>query len=486
MKLHELLGMTALSTPPGMENLEVAGIAGDSREVRKGEVFVAAKGFTTDGHKYIRQALEAGALLAFTEFPVEEGLSKRIIVNPEGNNRKLLAELSAIFYREPWMELRTTGITGTNGKTSTAHMIRWILERNGVQTGIMGTIGHVIGGESVPADVTTPDSLTIAKYMRRMADSGDRACVMEVSSHAIALERVHKVRFDAAVFTNISQDHLDFHADMKEYLETKKKLFGLLKDNGRSIVGTYAPNSPSVPGAVTFGEAPDNTWTISEATSGIGGSSFIMQRGGARISVKVRAPGRFNVYNAAGAIAATVELGIPATSAAEALSSFRGVPGRMEAVDCGQDFLVAVDYAHTPDALERVLSQGKLIAANRLLAVFGCGGDRDPVKRPIMGRIAALHADIAIVTSDNPRTEDPGAIIEEILEGFSGQREPLVEPDRRRAIRTAIEKARAGDVVIIAGKGHEDYQILGREKVHFDDREQAAEALRERGYECTH
>jgi len=365
-------------------------------------------------------------------------------------------------------------------------MLRWILEAAGIPTGIMGTVGHIAGGQPISASVTTPDSLDVARYMRMMADSGDRACVMEVSSHALALSRVSRVLFDIALFTNITQDHLDFHKNMDDYLNAKKKLFGLLKPDGRSLVGSYSPNWPRVPGAMTFGEDLNDNFRISGTEVGLTGSRFVLHTAGGETRVRISAPGRFNIYNAAGAVAAAVQLGVQAEDAAAALVSFRGVPGRMEAVDCGQDFLVAVDYAHTPDALERVLSQGKALAGKRLIAVFGCGGDRDRRKRPIMGGIAEREADVVIVTSDNPRTENPETIIQEILEGISDRTVTVVEPSRGIAIRLAVSMASGGDVVIIAGKGHEDYQILGAKRIHFDDREYAREALQERGFKCVH
>ncbi len=484
MNLTELLAETRVPVHNSIKDKSIQGVTNDSRKVKADWLFVAVKGFSSDGHSFVEQALESGAAAVIVERPLTGMKHRSILVNPTGNNRELLAGLSAVFYGSPWMELKTVGITGTNGKTSTAHMLRWILEKNGIRTGIMGTVGHIAGGVPIPADVTTPDSLEVASYMRRMADAGDRACVMEVSSHALALDRVSSVRFDAAVFTNISQDHLDFHRDMEDYLETKKKLFSLLKENGKSVIGAYAPNWPRIPGAGTFGEKEDCTWRITCASSGINGSRFIMVKDGVRTEVSMKAPGRFNIYNAAGAMAAAEELGIEPGKAAEALESFTGVPGRMESVHCGQNFLVAVDYAHTPDALQRVLSQGKNIAEKRLIAVFGCGGDRDSRKRPLMGEIAHREADFAIVTSDNPRTEDPQKIIRDILKGFPPESSPIVEPDRKKAIHMAIEMAGEGDVVIIAGKGHEDYQILGREKIHFDDREHAGEALRNRGFNC--
>lgn len=482
--LKELFAAAGLKSSPATGSIEITDIIEDSRKAGPGSLFVAVKGFSTDGHLYIQQALESGASAVVTERVVPGIDSSLVTVNPLGDNRPLLAHLSAAFFQYPWMEMKTVGITGTNGKTSTAHMLRWILEKNGIQTGIMGTVGHIAGGTEIEASVTTPGSLQVAEYMRKMADAGDRACVMEVSSHALALHRVSSVRFDAALFTNISQDHLDFHADMDEYLKTKLKLFPLMKETGVAVVGTYAPHWPSIPSSVTFGENGSDSYRISDIHVAPGGSRFNLYCSAGVEEVRTSAPGRFNVYNAAGAIAAAVELGVPLSSASTALESFTGVPGRMESVGCGQDFLVAVDYAHTPDALERVLTQGKLLAHGKLLAVFGCGGDRDSKKRPVMGEIAARIADVAFVTSDNPRTENPEEIIKDILAGIEDRDTVVVQSDRAEAIALAIETAQPGDVVIIAGKGHEDYQILGLKKIHFDDREQARAALIGRGFKC--
>ncbi len=484
MKLNDLLRGTEVSLPAELADELVTGLAYDSRKVFPGFVFVAIKGFSSDGHSFIENALASGAVAVIAERPVTEINSPAVLINPSGDNRNLLAEISAVFFRNPWEEMKTAGITGTNGKTSTAHILRWIMESRGIQTGIMGTVGHIAGGRNISASVTTPESLDVAGYMREMADCGDKVCVMEVSSHALALSRVNNVRFDAALFTNISQDHLDFHPTMEDYLDTKKKIFSLTKKNGVRIVGTYAPGWPEITGSITFGERACDTYRITGIKVRFSGSSFTLCTPEGDYPVIVKAPGRFNIYNAAGAIAAAVQLGVPAACAVKAVSSFPGVPGRMERVDCGQVFLVAVDYAHTPDALERVLKQGVHLAENKLIAVFGCGGDRDNRKRPVMGRIAVENADVVIVTSDNPRTENPSAIINEILAGIPKGFNPLVEQDRSEAIRMAIKMAEEGDVVIIAGKGHEDYQILGKEKIHFDDREQARAALADRRYKC--
>ncbi len=482
--LKDLLEKTGISLSEKYENQIVSAIAYDSREVIPGSVFIAIKGFSTDGHKYIENALDSGAVAVFSERACPGIESRLVFVNPTGDNRSLLASMAAKFYSNPWNDMKTVGITGTNGKTSTAHILSWILEDRGINTGVMGTVGHTAGGRSIPASVTTPDSLEITKYMSEMVSGGDKACVMEVSSHALALQRVRSVRFDVTLFTNISQDHLDFHSDMEDYLNTKKQLFSLTKQNGIKVVGTYAEGWPEIKDAVTFGERPKDTYTISDIEVGLSGSSFTLQTPEGEFSVAVKAPGRFNVYNAAGAIVAANQIGVSLADAVKAVRSFPGVPGRMERVDCSQEFLVAVDYAHTPDALERVLRQGAILAENRLIAVFGCGGDRDNRKRPVMGKIAVENADVAIVTSDNPRTEDPTSIISDILKGIPASYKPLVEADRGAAIKKAIDMADKGDVVIIAGKGHEDYQILGKTKIHFDDREQARNALADRGFKC--
>lgn len=476
MRLSRLLA--GLGVVTGGYDPEIAQVTCDSREAVPGALFVALKGFSSDGHLHVREAFEAGASAVLAEVPVEPGDS-RILVNPAGNNRELLATLAARFFREPWNDIRTAGITGTNGKTSTAHMLAWILKAGGVRTGIMGTVGHVVAGEALPAAVTTPDSVTTTRLMRAMVDGGDGACVMEVSSHALSLDRVSAVRFDTGVFTNITQDHLDFHGTMDEYLKAKLRLLELLKPGGRPVFGSSCREWPSVPGAVTFGYETGDDFLITEAETGIQGSRYRLHTPEGVFTMLTGAPGTFSILNSAGAAAAAFVLGVPLEVSVAALGSFTGVPGRMERVDGGRDFLVAVDYAHTPDALSRVLTQGRELAEGRLISIFGCGGDRDPGKRPLMGAISERTAHLSIITSDNPRTEDPVKIIEDILSGIGDRSRVIVEPDRRKAIRLGVSMAGPGDVVIIAGKGHEDYQILGTRKIRFDDREEARRALEE-------
>lgn len=477
MKLAPLLAGTGIEVPDRLAGIEVTAVCNDSRRASPGSLFLAVKGFREDGHGFIANALASGSVAAVAESAVEVS-SGTVLVNPLGDNRALLGLVAARLFGRPWEALKTVGITGTNGKTSSAHMTRWILERHGIRCGLMGTVGHIVSGTSVDAVETTPDSLRVTELMAAMRDGGDAACVMEVSSHALSLRRVEEVRFDAALFTNITQDHLDFHGTMGGYLEAKMHLLDLLKPGGSPVFGTYAPGWIVPPGALTFGSTGGETFVIEAASVSIRGITYRLGGRAGGVSVSMRTPAMVNVYNSAGAIAACVSLGIDAASAAASLAGFPGVPGRLESVDEGQDFLVAVDYAHTPDALERVLMQARELTEGRVIVVFGAGGDRDRAKRPLMGRIAETLADIVFVTSDNPRTEDPRAIIGDILAGTAGSPAVHVEPDRRAAIRSGIAVAAAGDVVIIAGKGHEDYQILGRTRIRFDDREEARTALR--------
>lgn len=477
MNLSALL--FGLGIDAGFYDPDITLVTADSRSVVHGALFVAVAGFRTDGHLHIPEAVSAGAAAVITEKPVDISF-RGVLSNPAGNNRTLLSVLAARFYREPWASLTTAGITGTNGKTSTAHMLAWILRSGGLSTGVLGTVGHTVAGNFVPADVTTPDALETARLMRAMVDQGDSACVMEVSSHALSLARVDQVRFDTAVFTNISQDHLDFHGTMEEYLKAKLRLLDLLKPGGTPVLGSASREWAGTLNALFFGSLPTDDFMVNHASTGIDGSSFTLRTPEGRFEATLRAPGTFSIVNAAGSIAAASVLGIPVEKSVAALATFPGVPGRMERVEGAKGFLVAVDYAHTPDALERVLAQGRDLAEGRLISVFGCGGDRDPGKRPLMGAISRKLAGISVVTSDNPRTEDPMEIIGEILTGIGDMENVIVEPDRRKAIRLAVSIARPGDVVIIAGKGHEDYQILGTRKIHFDDREEAVIALRER------
>jgi UDP-N-acetylmuramoyl-L-alanyl-D-glutamate--2,6-diaminopimelate ligase len=410
--------------------------------------------------------------------------------------RAAMAPFAARFWGDPTAELRVVGITGTNGKTTTAFLVREVLEAAGIQSGMLGTVRQVVGGAEEEAERTTPEAIDLQATFRRMLEAGDRACVMEVSSHALALHRADAIHFEVALFTNLTQDHLDFHGDMEDYFRSKRKLFEIgpktsivnLDDPyGRRLSGEFNCLTFSAKGAsadLTAANASFDTggakFTASYPPTGLkpasGAGSWPV---GGGVEVRTGLPGDFNVANALGAFAAVTALGVSAEVAAGGLARAQRVPGRFEPIDEGQGFAVLVDYAHTPDSLENVLRAARRLTEGRVIAVFGAGGDRDRDKRPQMGRAGAELADLAIVTSDNPRSEEPEAIIGEIVAGIENAAAVEVEVDRRAAIALALGRARAGDTVVIAGKGHEQGQELedGR-KIPFDDREVAREELR--------
>jgi UDP-N-acetylmuramoyl-L-alanyl-D-glutamate--2,6-diaminopimelate ligase len=389
-----------------------------------------------------------------------------------------MAHAAARFHGDPTARLKVVGITGTNGKTTSAFLVREILEAAGIRTGLLGTVKSVVGGQERTVERTTPEAIDLQATFAEMLDAGDVACAMEVSSHALELHRATGIHYAVAGFTNLTQDHLDFHPDMEAYFQAKRRLFEM--DVAARVVNADDPYgrrlAEEYPDAVTFGIDSDADVRATDVRSGFSGSRFKVD--GHEFSVPM--PGRFNVLNALGAIAAARALGVGDDVTARALRDAGRVPGRFEPVDEGQEFAVVVDYSHTPDSLENVLVAARELATGRVICVFGCGGDRDRGKRPLMGEIAARLADVAIVTSDNPRSEDPEAIIDEVMAGISGGAADVErEVDRRRAIRQAVEAAAAGDVVVIAGKGHEQGQeFAGGRKEPFDDVQVAHEALR--------
>jgi UDP-N-acetylmuramoyl-L-alanyl-D-glutamate--2,6-diaminopimelate ligase len=412
------------------------------------------------------------------------------------DTRRALALLSARFYGDPSARMKMIGVTGTNGKTTTTNLVAAVLAAAGRKVGLLGTIHNRIGDKILPVKHTTPESRDLQQLLGEMAEEGVETCVMEVSSHALALRRVEGCEFDVAVFTNLTQDHLDFHRNMEDYLAAKLKLFSGLVLPGKKKDGKYAVINADDRYAAAFKEAaggtvytygvkePADVWAEDIVVNARGVGFTVRGRWGV-CPLKLGMTGLFNVYNTLAAFTAAAAMGIPVDTIKEALESTRGVPGRFELVDSGQDFAVIVDYAHTPDGLENILKTARQIAAGRLITVFGCGGDRDRTKRPLMGEIAAAYSDHAIITSDNPRTEDPLKIIEDVEAGVRPAAEKggyTVEPDRRKAIRLAVETARPGDVVVIAGKGHEDYQIIGTQKFPFDDRREVTAALRDMGF----
>ena len=451
----------------GRDGVEIADLAYDSRRVTPGALFVCVPGATVDGHEHAAAAVAAGAVAVVCERPLAVAVPQ--IVVPDA--RSAMAPLANRFFGEPTRTLRVAGVTGTNGKTTTAYVTRAILEAAGIRCGLLGTIEQVVGGVAEPVERTTPEAIDLQRTFRRMLDAGDRACAMEVSSHALDLHRVDGVRFTAAAFTNLSQDHLDFHGTMEEYFAAKARLF-----DGRCPTATNAgdPYGTRLDATIRYGAATAEV-RAEDVHLEPGGSRFRLVTPAGAIAVQTSLRGAFNVANVLAAASLAHLMEVPLEAVAAGVASLDGVPGRLEAVEAGQPFPVLVDYAHTPDALATVLQTARGITRGRLIVVFGCGGDRDRAKRPLMGGVASRLADEVIVTSDNPRSEDPDAIIAEILAGIV--RPVMVEPDRRVAIRAALARATEADVVVIAGKGHEQGQEAAGSKVPFDDRLVAREAL---------
>jgi UDP-N-acetylmuramoyl-L-alanyl-D-glutamate--2,6-diaminopimelate ligase len=463
----------------GAPEVEISGLAYDNRSVTTGTLFFCVPGFKVDGHDFAPDAVERGAAALVTQRELALGVPEVVVEDV----RAAMAEVASRFYGEPTHTLDVVGITGTNGKTTSAFLTRWILEQAGRRTGLLGTVTSIVGGRSEAVERTTPEAIDLQATFARMLAEGDSACVMEVSSHALHLHRVDGIHFAARVFTNLTQDHLDFHPTMEDYFAAKRMLFE--REGGPSIVNAddeYGRRlAAEIPGALTFGIDHAADYRATEVRFDTAGSYFLLSApGGAKLPVQTRLPGLFNVSNALAAIAATHSIGVPLAGAVGALADAEPPPGRFEPVDEGQEFAVLVDYAHTPDSLDNVLRAAREITQGRLHVVFGAGGDRDQSKRPLMGRVASELADRAIVTSDNPRSEDPGAIVDQVFEGTGGRAER--EVDRRRAIALAVEGAGPGDVVVIAGKGHEQGQEFeGGRKEPFDDVTVAREALRSRG-----
>jgi UDP-N-acetylmuramoyl-L-alanyl-D-glutamate--2,6-diaminopimelate ligase len=474
--------------PVGAEaDVEVSSLAYDSRAVRAGTLFFCVPGFQADGHRFAPAAVEGGAVALVVERPLGLGVPELLV----DSVRAAMAPIAARFYGEPAEQLDVVGVTGTNGKTTSAYLIRELLEAAGMQCGLLGTVKSVIGGEERAVVRTTPEAIDLQMDLREMLDGGDRACAIEVSSHALELGRAAAIGFAGALFTNLTQDHLDFHPTMEDYFLAKRRLFVAQQDQPAPAVSVVNVADPygrrladELPSAVTFAVDQPADYSATALRCGFGGCSFTLHTPEGEHALTLPMPGRFNVANALGALAVAHGLGVPLADLVRTLERGVRVPGRFEPVDRGQDFAVLVDYAHTPDSLENVLAAAhELLEGSRdgrVLCVFGAGGDRDRGKRPLMGEIAARLSDITIVTSDNPRSEVPDAIIEEIMAGAGQAREGVLETieDRRAAIARAVAVARPGDVVVIAGKGHEQGQELaGGRKIPFDDVTVAAEAL---------
>lgn len=488
--LKQLIDLLPECQVQGAEDKMIQSIAHDSRKVVANTLFVCMIGATVDGHDYIEQAVKNGAVAVLVE---------KDVVVPEGVTvirvQDMKASMQSIvpyFYDYPAQKMRLIGITGTNGKTTTSYLLRAILRNAGFKVGVIGTIQIIIEDRVLPIHNTTPDVIDLQSTLAEMVSSGIDYVVMEVSSHALAQERVVGCEFDTAVFTNVTQDHLDYHKTFENYIAAKAKLFSSLvqkenvKTNKNAIINIDDEASKAMLAntkcnVLSYGVHHDADIKAIDINVLASGANFTATGEFGSIPLKLKITGVFNVYNVMGAIGAALAENISKETIQATLESFTSVPGRFELVDEGQPFSVIVDYAHTPDGLENILKTARQIAVNRIITVFGCGGDRDRTKRPIMGRIATELSDVIIATSDNPRTEDPEFILSQVEAGVLevlGDKQHEKITDRKTAIHRAIEMAKAGDIVIIAGKGHEDYQILKDKTIHFDDKEVAREAIR--------
>lgn len=474
MLLDDLLPAAAGT---GAAGVDITALAYDNRTVTPGTLFFCVPGFTRDGHDFAPEAVQRGAVALVVQRPLGLGVPEVVV----DDVRAAMAPAAAALHGDPTAALDLVGITGTNGKTTTAYLVRALLEASGRRTGLLGTVQSVVGGIESPAVRTTPEAIDLQATFADMRDAGDTGCVMEVSSHALHLRRADAIHWDVTIFTNLTQDHLDFHPTMEDYFAAKRLLFEAgREEDAVAVVNVDDPSgrrlAADLPGAVTYGlDHPDAALRAEDVRFDLRGSAFRV----GQTEFALPLPGRFNVLNALAAIGAARALGLDDAAIAAALPRAARVPGRFEPVDEGQPFAVLVDYAHTPDSLENVLAAARPLTDGRLISVFGCGGDRDRGKRPQMGEISARLADLTIVTSDNPRSEDPVAIIGEILAGVDDRTGVEAIADRHAAIDAAVRAAGAGDVVVIAGKGHEQGQEFadGR-KVPFDDATVARDALR--------
>ena len=505
MKLAQLVSCLPGAQVIGDSDLEIEGLYYDSRQVRPGGVFFGLRGVKSDGCDFVGAAVKGGAVAIVTELPCAVGGATLVQVP---NARLAMSLMAACFYRQPTAGLPVVGITGTNGKTTTSYLIEGILERAGIPSAVLGTVNYRFGETSLPAPNTTPESVDLQRTLRELIDLGARGVVMEVSSHSLEQRRVDGCLFDVAVFSNLTRDHLDYHLDMESYFGSKLRLFTELlapsaeKPLRRAVVNLDDPYGARIAQAacapvLTYAMQGEADLTVAEVDFSVHGIRCRLRTPRGELSLSSELLGRFNLYNIMSAVGAGLALGVPDAAIKEGIEGHRTVPGRVERVENDRGITVLVDYAHTGDALENVLSTISELKTARIITVFGCGGDRDQGKRPVMGEIAGRYSDLSIITSDNPRTEDPRLILdqvragllplalreyrpEELAQGFQEKGFATIE-SRREAIRTAILAAGPGDIVLLAGKGHEDYQILGTKKIHFDDREEAAAALKMRG-----
>lgn len=479
MKLSDLLQDIPVLESTADLDLEITGVSYDSRQVEAGHLFVAISGYAADGHRFIPMAMDRGAACVLCERP-PEGDAPFVRVP---NTRVALAQLGANWYGHPAEKMTILGVTGTNGKTTVTYLLKSVLEQTlGAKVGLIGTIQNMIGDRCLPTERTTPESFDLQGLFAEMTAAGCTHVVMEVSSHALYLHRVDCIPFAVGAFTNLTEDHLDFHKTMEAYRKAKALLFrrcGFSVFNVDDALVAKTVNEAACWAMTVSAKGAEADLTASDVELAADHVAFTGNYKGRSWPVRVGIPGEFTVYNALTVLGMAIGLGVRPEAAAQALGSAAGVKGRLEVVPTpGKDYTVLIDYAHTPDALENVLRAVRGFCKGRLIAVFGCGGDRDPIKRPIMGKISVRLADLAIITSDNPRTEDPEKIISDILKGAQELDKPfLVVENRREAIARAMREAKADDVIVLCGKGHETYQIIGTEKTHLDEREEVAKNL---------
>lgn len=483
MKLNYIIDSFDYELLNGNTNINISKIESDSRKVTKGDMFIAIKGFTVDGHDYIYEAIQNGASCVVLEKDI--GIrNNSVTVIKVHDTLDALARFSSTFYGEPSKKLRLIGVTGTNGKTSITYLIKRIFEEDGRRTAVIGTLGSVIDNELIKNSNTTPESLTIQRYLRKIVDSNIDYCAMEVSSHALDLKRVEYVDFDIGIFTNLTEDHLDYHLNMENYYRSKLKLFNMTKKyNIINIDDAYGSRllediENNVP-IITYGTSTNCNVYATDIVCHTKGVDFTLNTTKGSIPIKMKLLGKFNVYNALAAISCGIVSGIDLITIKRGIESVSGIKGRFETVPIeDRDFSVIIDYAHTPDGLEKVLSTIKQFAEGRIVVVFGAGGNRDRKKRSIMGEVVAKYADLCIVTSDNPRFEDPELIIQDVLVGVKrGNAEYVAITDRREAIKYALENAKPKDIILLAGKGHETYTIIRDKVIPFDERKIVLEIL---------
>jgi len=492
MKLRQLIALSPDLNVEGDGDPDITSLVFDSREVILGSLFFALRGARSDGHRYLSDAAEKGAVAAVVAEDFHGACPGNMIIIRAVNPRYTLAMLASEFYGNPSDALQMIGVTGTNGKTTVTYMVQSLLKTMGVSCGVIGTVGAHFGDRHLPTGATTPEAPELQRFLRRMADADITAAALEISSHALEWRRVDGMRFDVAIFTNLTQDHLDFHGSMDRYMAAKSRLFRMPGKTDRKAVAVlnsddpaseyFRPMIPDYRTIRTYGLENPADVTALDIRLKPDSNEFVLRCPEGDFPTSVPIPGRHNVLNALASVSALIALGYDAAAVAEAMKNLPAVPGRMEKVTGGHPFQVLVDYAHTPDALVNLLDAVRPITPGRIITVFGCGGDRDRSKRPMMGEAVSGRSDLTIVTSDNPRTEAPTDIIQDILPGLVPDAEYRVIPDRRTAIQMAVRIAREGDAVVIAGKGHEDYQIIEDTIHRFDDREEARKALEAMGY----